>query len=377
MTKFMKKNLQILLLFISTSFVSCNSADNIVPISDMNKDFPTAEKLEFKPFNKYDIYGGRGIVDDSVLWYFCDDDGSFGYCYDLNTGEKLSTIITKGRALNELSRLDVPEFSGDSIHFYDEKRAVRSVKTFAKRDIISNIPLGERKFSVITLPDSVYATQMTKLSNGSILAKISSTPEFSIRKQDEKDDLDNRSAVVFHNNEISYFEAINYDSFDIKVVPGRSDRAPSSPREQIKIAYTSGRIGVKDNEVAVFTLEFQFILYTFDLKKGKIIKEKRYTEMQGGEIFPTNEMKQRISDVIHNDKYILCFVDGFLSKEDKELKQSKSAIFVFDWDLNPIKRFDLPEGRYNYYTISNDWRSVYLYVETEEGLTLQKADLNL
>lgn len=66
-----------------------------VPI---DADFPITEKLEFKPFNKYDILDeGNCMIDDSILWYFSRyDNHNIGFCYDLRTGEKLSTIAMKG-----------------------------------------------------------------------------------------------------------------------------------------------------------------------------------------------------------------------------------------------------------------------------------------
>ena len=80
-----------------------------------------------------------------------------------------------------------------------------------------------------------------------------------------------------------------------------------------------------------------------------------------------------------NAKYILCKVGGYFSEEDKEAELQKEAIFVFDWDLNPLKKFELPdlEDKLGYYTISNDCNSVYFCEYNEEGITLYKADLNL
>ena len=78
-----------------------------------------------------------------------------------------------------------------------------------------------------------------------------------------------------------------------------------------------------------------------------------------------------------NDKYILCLVRGYFSEADKESMQNKRAIFVFDWDLNPIKKFDLPYREKGYYTVSNDGSAVYFRESSEDGLSLYKADLNI
>ena len=54
----MKTNAQLLLLLIGIFFFSCNSTvkNQIIPISNIDTDFPVTEKLEFKPFNKFDIF---------------------------------------------------------------------------------------------------------------------------------------------------------------------------------------------------------------------------------------------------------------------------------------------------------------------------------
>ena len=74
---------------------------------------------------------------------------------------------------------------------------------------------------------------------------------------------------------------------------------------------------------------------------------------------------------------ILCDVKGYFSEEDKDSKLMKEAIFVFDWQLNPIKKFDLPDRKNGYYGLSNNGRSVYFCEFNEDGLTLYKADLNI
>ncbi len=97
--------------------------------------------------------------------------------------------------------------------------------------------------------------------------------------------------------------------------------------------------------MAVFYASNQFILYIFDVKNGKVVGEKRYTKMQREEVrsktfASLNTMNEKhigIESMKLNDKYILCDVKGYFSEEDKDSKLMKEAIFVFDWQLNPIK----------------------------------------
>lgn len=96
-----------------------------------------------------------------------------------------------------------------------------------------------------------------------------------------------------------------------------------------------------------------------------------------GSLSTTNDRQIEILSMKINDKHILCFAKGFFSEKDKDSKLDKRALFVFDWELNPIKKFDLPYRENGYYTISNDGRAVYFRENNEDGLVLYKADLNI
>lgn len=374
----MKTKIIFLLLLIGVSFFSCNSIvqNPSVPMSNIESDFPITEKLKFDPFNKYDIFKeGFCVIDDSVLWSFEMGESDFGACYNLRTGEKLSIIASKGRAANELIELRDFKMIGDSVLLYPDQS---TIKSFAKKDIIDNIPMGERKFSVTTAPDSILVSQMTKLPNGSVLATL--RPSLFEFEKETRNEINKKSIVIFNDEEANSYESINYESFDIEKA---RDKELSS-HDLIKCAYSDGFIEIKNNDMAVFSVNHQFILYTFDINSGNVVNEKKYTNIQrtkGNKSFisftTTNDRQMRIRLMKVSDENILCMVGGYLSEEDKKLGLLKEAIFVFDWDLNPIKKFDLPNREKGYYSISNDCKSVYFCEYNDDGLALYKADLNI
>jgi len=377
----MKTKTLFLLFLIGPSFFSCNSTvkNQTIPISNLDTDFPIAEKLEFNPFNKYDILGEGGcVIDDSILWHFKEGEYDLGSCYNINTGEKLSTIASKGRAANEIIQFDGFNIIGDSVLLYTDRN--RTIKAFAKKDIINNVPMGERKFSVTTAPDSIWVSQMIKLPNGSVLATIQPAL-FEYQKAEQTNVINQKTITIFNDKEANSYETIKYESFDIEKAKG----AELTVNNLIKCAYSYGFIAIKDNDMAVFSVSDQFILYTFDLKSGNVVNEKRYTKIQrivgGDEAFvsfeTTNDRQVSINSVKTNDEYILCLVQGYLNEDDKKMELYKKAIYVFDWDLNPIKKFDLPDKKNGYYSISNDCSAVYFCEYTENGLILSKADLNI
>lgn len=373
----MKKRVQLLSLLIVISFFSCNNAmkKSVTPISNLGTDFLVTEKLEMKLFNKYGISGnGLCVIDDSVLWYLEDREHDFGSCYDLNTGKELSVIVSRGEAANELIELTGLQIEGDSVLIYEGRNMV---KTFAKKDIIDNIPMEDRKVSVATIPNDIFVSQMAKLPNGSVLATI--RPAVYPHEKGIISETNKKSIAIFNNNEVKSYETIKYDSFDVE--KAKKNEIPAN--DLIKFTYAQGTIEIKDDNMAVISAHNQFILYTLDLDSGNVVNEKRYTRVRRdgreGAFTSTNDMSLRIHFMKVNNKYILCKVDGYFSEEDKELELRKDAIFVLDWNLNPIKKFELPDtdGMRGYYTISNDCNSVYFCEYNKEGITLHKADLNI
>lgn len=378
----MNKKVNFLLFLIGITFFSCESAKNPMDfISNIDTDFPITEKLEFKPFNKYDILTDEYcMIDDSVLWNFfgSGERSVVGYCYDLNTGKQLSTIAMKGNAANEFTSVYFfhNKMMGDSIQLDTHISGRFGLKTFAKKDIIENKPMNERGFSVVTAPETIKAGRMIKLPNGSLLVTIRGTQGES--PQPKESDINYKSIAILTGNEVKAYDPIDYDSFDLKMTSRELEQ--NEPKYMIKNDYASADIEIKGNDVAAFSVLYQFILYTLDLNSGNVIKEKRYTNMvsSGVSHYTTNDMEMRMGLMESNDKYIFCPVSGYFSKEDKELKLKKRALFVFDWDLNPIKRFELPSEKESFYIISTDCSSIYLGVSSEEeGLILSKADLKI
>ena len=375
----MKTKTQFLLLLISVAFFSCNGTvkNQAIPASNLDTDFPTTEQLEFEPLNEYDILEeGFCMIDDSTLWVIREGEFDFGSCYSLYTGKKISTIISKGKAANELIQLEHFDIISDSVQLYTYPN---TIKTFAKRDIINNVPMGERKFSVITVPDSIWVRRMVKLPNNSVLATI--MPALSESEKVKMNEFNQKSVAIFNNKEANSYETINYESFDL----GKAKGMELSANDLIKCAYADGCIAIKDNDMAVFSVSHQFILYSFDINSGNVVKEKRYTKIQREEVrdetstslSTTNDRELEINDMKTNDKYILCDVRESFFDEDKESKQYKEAIFVFDWDLNPVRKFDLPNRKNGCYRLSNDGSSVYFCEFSEDGLILHKANLNI
>lgn len=382
----MKKNLHLLSFFIILAFFSCNDVakNPIVINADFNTDFPTASNLDFKYVNKYDFqtrHINECIVDNSVLWLITNrNTDNLGYCFDLNTGEKLSVIANKGRAGNEFLIIYKSVIVGDSIQLYS---GFNEIKTFSKKDIIENKPMYERSYSLIApiAPnDSLFTNYHMKLADGSVLATLSNQPmtrsEYGGSMSTNYDiEVKEESIAIFNNEEVNLYKTIQYDSFTLK------NNIPDNQKKTIiKDDYSNSHIGVKGDEIAIFALSRRLILYTFDLGSKKVIKEKRYGNVAIHEHGMKDDLSLSTSSIKYNDKYIYCLIGAYFTEEDKKSRSTKRAVIVFDWDLNPIKRFDIQykEGLFGHnYFISEDCSALYYYKNQEDGIALYKSDLAL
>lgn len=375
----MMKKLSVLMFLATLFFFNCSSPNVESPISEISVEFPTSEKLELKFFNKYNALSQIEdcFVDDSVLWVVSNHEDHFGYCFDLTTGAQLSVIGMKGKASYEFNGVNKILLSGDSIQFHTDRDVI---KTFAKKDIIEDQQMDQRKFSSTPPLDTIFVCEKIKLPNGSVLAtmcgaKFGRIPsdEASFRRSSALE-LNKQMVAVLDSKEVNSYKTIHYEKFNIT----EGDSGIEDLDFKIKHTFALSHIGLKSNDMAVFSLERQFLLYTFDLNSRKVVKEKSYANLLADQFSIVNDRRLRNLNMKCNDNYIVCYVNGYLSKEDKESKTLKNAIFVFDWDLNPIKKFDLPcsGGSRDPYFISEDCQAVYFYKMEEDGLTLSKADLN-
>lgn len=384
-----KKIIQSFLASLISFFLfSCNNTSKF-PLSNVDTDFAVAEQLDFQLYKQLKVMQDNfmddlittcniNVVDDSVLWYveaFDERVDDTYICYNLNTGEPLAATTSLGMSAEEMEWVTGFKIAGDSVYFYEGRK--NTIKTFLKQEIVRNVPVEDRKVSVTTFPDSVWVSRMTKLPNGSVIATI--RPPFEFEKNNVKE-INKNSVVVWNNQEMKGYQTIDYTSFDVK----KRKRTDIPANDLIKWTYAQGFIETRGNDLAVIASSDQFMLYTFDVTTGKVLNEKRYTPVEySNEEFcflSTNDMQQSILALQANDEYIVCKVGGYFNAEDKEYEVYQEAIFVFDWNLNPIKRFDLPDlGQKGYFSISNDARSVYFNDFSGEmfTLTLYRADLKL
>ncbi len=365
---------------------------------DMKRDFTVVEKVELKPFKTYDgLKAWHTWIIDGSLLYVIDHDpwNDLGTCYDFDTGKKLSVLAKHGKAPYELS----DKISYKTIHVTKDfivfvpaetiaktvsRKAVytreNAIKVFAKKDMINNVPLKDRKVIIPAFPDSVWVEQATILPNGAIVAIMPPpAPDLQKLEKDARTGMEKKTLMVLGQKGVTYHETLPGDGFP-EYNPSLGSKF--TPYVTMKRSNARGLFRTRGNDMAVFAVDGQFMLYTFDFNSGKVKNVKRYTDILplngGNEV--GNDMGLRVVCLEVTDNHIFCLVSGYFSEADKQSKTDRSAIFVFDWNLKPIKKFELSKLTKGYYTIPMDGSAVYfkqLDKENDKNTLLYKADLKI
>lgn len=376
----MKNKKLLLTLLIGVALCGCkgtaNASGDKNGKADLNKDFPSTEKLTFTPFNTYEIdentYGSWPRIDGNTLWIFEEGDEILGTCYDLKTGNVLSSISRKSEGEKAIENINGICLSANSLIIQEGDNIIHA---FNKNDIANNVAQEKRKYKRITIPSDILVGSLTQLPNGAILA-ATRPPIFEFGEK-EREEVKGKNVLLFLNDAVQSFATIDYKSFNL--TKATEEQLPAN--DLIKWSYAQGCIKAKDDNTTVLSANGQFILYTLDLNSGKVMHEKRYTTPtrigEGMTLSTSNANQLQIEDIKVNDKHILCKVCGYFNEEDKNAQKLSRALFVFDWNLNPLKKFDLPTREEGNYVIPEDCSAVYFYKFDRKGLTLYRADLNL
>lgn len=375
------KNKKLLLTFLVGAVLcgckgTANASGDKDSKADLNKDFPSTEKLTFTLFNTYEINENidrcRPRIDGNTLWIFEEGGGTFGSCYDLKTGNILSSINRQRESEKAIKNINGIYLASNSVIVLEGTNIIHA---FNKNDIANNVAQEKRRYERIAIPNDILVGSLTQLPNGAILA--ATRPPFFEFGEKERDEVKDKNLLLFQNDAVQSFATIDYKSFNL--TKATEEQLPAN--DLIKWSYAQGCIKAKDDNTTVLSAHGQFILYTLDLNSGKVMHEKRYTTPtrigEGMTLSTSNANQLQIEDIKVNDKHILCKVCGYFNEEDKNAQKLSRALFVFDWNLNPLKKFDLPTREEGNYVIPEDCSAVYFYKFDRKGLTLYRADLNL
>lgn len=331
--------------------ISCGGSvntDKTLVLSNLDVDFPVTDTIQPSYIQTFENISRTSTcaVKDSIIYVSEDNNSNCGHSYNIYTGEQISTIINIGRASNEIPGLRGFLIKGDSIQLFDtyaiqSNNNPQTIKTFALNDILTK-PMGERNFSSVTIPDTLFTISYLKIDGGIILGS-NSAGELT----------NNLRYFISENNQITYFGDIMEGLVEsVIVLDEKNKRLSYNPFVFTEFGCYNEKIVAVNSSIMMLE-----VINTVEktVEKGKyydkyLIKNENQGESTGC---------YRPSSVMCTKENIFCIAIKKSIVGNKPIFES--YIFVFDWNLNPVKKYYIAGGdalNFNY-ILSNDCKSIY------------------
>lgn len=342
------------LLFAVLLLSGCGLFEKNVTIHDLNIDFPvtdtiTVDSLKQTFYPPYNL-GYNFIVRDSVIYIHEQNKENFGHCYSLNSGNIISKLPNSGKAYNEMTSVgDMFSYQEDSIQFIDYMGGV--IKTFSTKDILSK-PTGELKCSITKLNAEVASPRFIK-HNGQILGVGF---------------MSDQSYFLCNGDAISYFGKPEINLVEYK------DIEKSQKAKKYSMILSSAMIACC-NDKAIVASEMGVTLNVLDVNTKNIVYKRYYGKYECEPNGLSSISDFNIRSVKCDDKNIYCVIEAKNSSSCRRTGKSfDSYVLVYDWQLNPVKRYYLEGGKYSY-SLSEDCKTLYRFVTSDEKQELYEYKL--
>lgn len=337
-------------------FASCASTEELaIEFQDLERDFPKSEVLAPEVKGNYELYDfpRSMIIKDSLIFIQENTPTNFGRCFHIESGKELTTIINKGKANFEMLHVDKLKLWGDSIAAISGNHP-RALKIYSINDILNVNHNTQREF---ILPDTTAGFSFDMIGDNSIVG-ISSIID---KKYDEKYYISNGDSVTF------------FGKVSDKLIQSNLELSNSDKRGACFSQFTlhNGKV------VAMTGSALQ--LEVIDVKTCKIEKQRFYNrielyiEKSEASVMMQGRTKLTGRAVAANDKHIFVIC---LNVIDSEKEIYDTSLLVFDWELNPVKKYVINEKLYPFY-FSEGCDFLYALQESEnkEQHTLLKYTL--
>lgn len=322
-------------------------------IHDLNVDFPVTDTIAVNTLLQtlYPEYGMgyNFLIQDSAIFMQEQNQIDFGTCYALGNGNVISRLINKGKASNEMGNINNFSFyHKDSIQFVDYMEGI--IKIFSIKDILLK-PAGERECSVSRLPAGVYSVDFIK-HNGKMLGVGVMTEKLYF---------------LYDGNEVHYF-----GEYDIDLVKFKNVKRSERNMKSTSLFFNANIVCHEDK--AIIANELGLSLNIIDINAKSVTHERYYSKylVDGGSF--SSIIDYKTNSVKCDDKNVYCIVQAYNPTSRTPENMFDNYILVYDWQLNPVKRYYLEDGDC-IYSLSEDCKTVYRSVTTDEKKEIYETKL--
>lgn len=323
----MIKKVLLSLLVIGTSvFVKPATAQKL---DNVNSDFPKStpikrlEPIVLKNIEKI----GWSVIKDNL--FITNSPTATNHCIaiDMKDGRRIAEFIEIGKGENQME-------SVESINLYGSDSLMAMTRKIVKTYAIKDLMKGDAKANVINHPDSITSLIYTKIDGNTIMGAGAS--------------YYNRGKKRYYkatNDKCTTFMDINHDHFNVVMAN------PDGPKYQAKAQdYYSLMTPNKKTALVAMATRNGRILEIINTETMKIEKSKMYNQATiNAEMHPSGKRVAKMyviginsfNSVCSDDKYIYVV----MAEKGDEPKTANYSLLIFDWDLKPIKKYDIMKGR--------------------------------
>lgn len=328
--------------------LSCTNSPKEL-MSNLLTDFPKSEELtKVSESQISELYApNEFILKDSLLFVFEQGDNFFIRCININTKKELARI-NKGNANNEMTNVGTMALYGnDSLTAIDFGN---TVKTFSIKDMISGQPF-----------------------TASVIMPTKNVPSFSfVRTNDDEyfcsgqnDSLNNYFIIKGDK-----LEAFGKENNELSILDKSIDISPM-------LLWARELKSNKEQEKAISATRLGLLFEVIDLKKKCVDAHKYYEKInfkmgsQGIEVAP---ITMRNIFCSKDNIFIILAEQTSPTGESYRTAKFNYSMLTFDWELNPLKKYNLNTPSQSRFYVSSDGENLMvLSTEDEEkGYLLTK-----
>lgn len=312
------------LLVIGTSVVATAQK-----LENISSDFPKSTPIKrLEPITLKNI--------EKIGWYVIKDNlfitntpTATNHCVaiDMKSGKRMAEFIEIGKGENQME-------SVESINLYGNDSLMAMTKKIVKTYAIKDLLKGSAKPNIINHPDSITSLIYTKIDGNTIMGAGAS-----------RNNIAKTRYYKATNDKCTTFMDINQDHFNVNMAN------PDGPKYQAKAQdyYSLMTPNKKTSLVAMATRNGR-ILEIINPKTMKIEKSKMYNKATiNAEMHPSGKGVAKMyvigfdsfNSINCDDKYIYVV----MAEKGDEPKTANYSLLIFDWNLKPIKKYDIMKGR--------------------------------
>lgn len=327
-------------------------------LDDVNRDFPKSEPLKkTKTFtlNNSQKVGWFVVKDNLFIFNNLAATNKCCVAIDLKSGKQVGEFIEKGDVNNAIESMTM--YGTDSLMTMNKKM----VSTYSIKDLMS----GSIKPNIINRKDTMIGILYTKIDGNTIMGAGSG------RVNPEQ-----KRYYKVTGDKCTQFIDMNLDHFNVILANPDGLKCQAKAVDYYSLLVPNQKTGL----VAMATRNGR-ILEVVNPKTMKVETSKIYNKATiYAEVHPSGKGMAKMY-VVGSESFVALACDDnyiyvVMHEKGDEPKMVNYSLVVFDWKLNPVKKYDIMKGKeYLGFVFSADAKQLYQLEKRDSGYVLHQFEV--